>query len=117
MMLTPEKGGCPLVDLPAKSVVLMDEWRFDSPVVSTATQLLWYEGKPFTVSQPQTDGRVGHILYQGTAPIFITTKAQYLESLMKEAAAAQAADESSVSASSVASVWVSSGKVLTAQCF
>ena len=37
------------------------------------------------VNRPQNQGVCGHILYRGTAPIFITTKQQYLDGLIKEA--------------------------------
>ena len=38
---------------------------------------------------------MGHDLYKGTAPIFITTKAQYLNQLMQEAALAEQPVEAS----------------------
>ena len=92
VQLKPDKGSFPLLDLPTKRVVLLDEWRFDTTVLSVATQLLWLEGKPLVLSQPQNQGATGHFVYKGTAPIFITTKEQYLEGLVKEAQLAEAQD-------------------------
>ena len=90
VQLKPEKGGFPLLGLQLKRVALLDEWRFDSTVLSLATQLLWFEGKPLLLSQPQNQGAAGHLIYAGTAPLFITTKEQYLDGLVKEARAAEA---------------------------
>ena len=76
---TPEAGNFPLMGLEDKCVVFLDEWVFSEDVLRLGTQLLWLEGKPFPVVQPQNqEGVVGHILYKGTAPIFITTKASDL---------------------------------------
>ncbi len=90
VQLTPEKGSFPLLGLEKKRVVILDEWRFGSSVLSMATQLLWLEGKPLNLTQPQNTGAVGHFVYKGTAPIFVTTKEQYLDSLIEEARAAEA---------------------------
>ena len=95
VMLTPEKGSFPLVGLECKRVVLLDEWRFNASVLSLTTQLLWLEGKPLVLPQPQNTGVVGHKLYRGTAPLFVTTKEQYLDALEREAAAALAVDGAS----------------------
>lgn len=100
-MLKPEKGSFPLMGLQTKAVVLLDEWRFDSSVLTVATQLLWLEGKPLLITQPQNDGRCGHLVYKGTAPIFITTKEQQLDKLEREAEAARANDGCSVIVSAV----------------
>ena len=68
---------------------MLDEWRFDESVLRMATQLLWYEGKPFPVTRPQNQaGNAGHFLYRGGAPLFVTTKEEYLEQI--EVAAEQA---------------------------
>ena len=76
---TPEAGNFPLMGLEDKCVVFMDEWVFSEDVLRLGTQLLWLEGKPFPVVQPQNqESDVGHILYKGTAPIFITAKASDL---------------------------------------
>ena len=83
---SPQPGSFPLLGLEEKQVVLLDEWRFDEKVMRMATQLLWYEGKPFPIARPQNQaGQVGHILYQGTAPIFVTTKAGDLEHFRRAA--------------------------------
>ena len=92
VQMKPEKGGFPLLGLQTKRVAVLDEWRFDATVLGLATQLLWFEGKPLVLSQPQNQGASGHLIYSGTAPIFITTKEQYLESLVLEAQAAEAQD-------------------------
>lgn len=96
VMVSPEKGSFPLLGLEDKRVVLLDEWRFNTGILPLATQLLWLEGKPLLLAQPQNTGSTGHVLYSGSAPIFITTKAKYLDKLVHEAREAEAADENSV---------------------
>ena len=91
----PEKGGFPLYGIQTKRVSVLDEWRFDETVLSMATQLVWFEGKPFVVSQPQNQGASGHLLYKGTAPIFITTKAKNLNGLVQAAQRAELLNEES----------------------
>ena len=81
---SPQSGSFPLLGLESNSLVIMDDWRFDETVLRMATQLLWYEGKPFPVSTPQNQpGTVGHSVYRGTAPIFVSTKASYLEHIKR----------------------------------
>jgi hypothetical protein len=93
---TPQPGNFPLLGLENKAVVLLDEWRFDERVLRMSTQLLWLEGKPFPVTRPQNQaGVVGHFVYMGTAPIFVTTKSEALEEIKKAAAAAEARNETS----------------------
>ena len=71
----PVPGNFPLVDLPGKKVVFLDEWRFDESILPFATQCLWYDGSSVPVARPQNDaGGPGHKDYKGTAPIFVTTK-------------------------------------------
>ena len=83
---SPAGGNFPLLGLEDKSIALLDEWRFDEEVLRLATQLLWYEGKPVPVARPQNQaGVVGHTMYLGSAPIFITTKATDLVWLQKSA--------------------------------
>ena len=83
---SPPPSSFPLLGLESKSVVLLDEWRFNEKILSLATQLLWYEGKPLPVARPQNQaGVAGHSLYQGTAPIFVTTKSADLERIQHEA--------------------------------
>ena len=81
---SPQPGSFPLLGLESKSLVIMDDWRFDEAVLRMATQLLWYEGKPFPVSTPQNQpGTFGHSVYRGTAPIFVSTKASYLNNMKR----------------------------------
>ena len=88
---SPQPGNFPLLGLEDKTVVLLDEWRFDESVLRMATQLLWYEGKPFPVTQPQNQaGSYGHFLYEGSAPLFVTTKEEDLARI--ETAARRAKD-------------------------
>ncbi len=93
MQMKPEKGNYPLLDLQTKRVAVLDEWRFDATVLGLATQLLWFEGKPLVLTQPQNQGVVGHLIYSAIAPVFITTKEQYLDSLVKEPQAVEAQDD------------------------
>ena len=93
---SPQPGNFPLLGLESKSVVLLDEWRFDENVLLCPTQLLWLEGKPFPIPRPQNQaGSCGHWVYRGTAPIFITTKAETLEKLQALAAWAERTNSSS----------------------
>lgn len=72
---TPQRGSFPLLGLESKKLALLDDWCFDEAVLSLPTQLLWYEGKPFPLPRPQNSSQYhGHMLYQGTAPIFVTGK-------------------------------------------
>ena len=80
---SPQKGNFPLLDLPGKKVVFLDDWRFDGSVVPFATQCLWYDGSALPIAQPQNQpGKLGHILYRGTAPIFATTKSDDMQQLL-----------------------------------
>ena len=80
------------MDVPTKRIAVLDEWRFDQTVLRLATRFLWFEGKPVVVNRPQNPGAVGHLLYTGTAPIFITTKQQYFDDLVAEARHAEVTD-------------------------
>ena len=83
---TPQPGNFPLLGLERKKVVLLDDWSFDAEVLPLPTQLLWYEGKPFPLSRPQNSANyTGHILYQGSAPIFVTCKEKDLGPLQEKA--------------------------------
>lgn len=92
---SPQPGSFPLLGLETKKVVLLDEWRFDSSVVPLSTQLLWLEGKPFPVTRPQNRDYDGHLLYRGTAPIFVTCKERDLGPIMAAADRAVAAGKPS----------------------
>ena len=63
---------------------MLDEWHFSNAAVPLSTQLLWFEGKPLPITRPQ-DHFVGHVLYKGTAPIFITTPLKKMEKFIQEA--------------------------------
>ena len=82
---TPQPGSFPLLGLEKKKVVLLDEWCFDAAVLPLATQLLWYEGKAFPVTRPQNKDYTGHLLYQGSAPIFVTCKEKDLQPIINGA--------------------------------
>ena len=87
---TPQPGNFPLLGLEEKCVVLLDEWVFNEDVLRLGTQLLWFEGKPFPVVQPQNQGGAsGHVLYKGTAPIFVTAKARDMLHLQTAAESAR----------------------------
>ena len=84
---TPQKGSFPLLGLETKKICLLDDWCFNEKVLSLPTQLLWYEGKAFPLPQPQNSGTVGHVLYQGKAPVFATGKEKDLGPVLQKAAA------------------------------
>ena len=95
VQMTPQPGSFPLLGLETKKVVLLDEWCFDSSVIPITTQLLWLEGKPFPVSRPQNKDYDGHLLYRGTAPIYVTCKERDLGPIIARAAQAMAAGKPS----------------------
>ena len=65
----------------------LDEWRFSDDVVSFPDQLRWFEGSHLTVSRPQNiQGSTGHLTYEGSAPIFATSKLADLAALEELAA-------------------------------
>ena len=71
----PEPGTFPLLDLPGKKLVFLDDWRFNRAVLPYETQCRWFDGSSLRVQRPQNqNGVAGHVTYQGTAPIFATTK-------------------------------------------
>ena len=85
---TPEPGSFPLLGLEKKSVALLDEWTFDAQVLPLTTQLLWFEGKPFPVNRPQNRAEYsGHLVYHGTAPIFVTCKEKGFKPISDQAEA------------------------------
>jgi hypothetical protein len=92
---TPQPGNFPLLDLQKKKVVLLDEWVFGSAVVPLATQLLWLEGKAFPITRPQNKEYTGHLMYRGSAPIFVTCKAKDLGPILERAAYAMSCGQSS----------------------
>ena len=86
---SPQRGNFPLLGIEDKRIALLDDWRFNDDVIAMSTQLLWFEGKPVPVARPQNQSSyVGHLLYRGSAPIFVTTKEADLRRI---AAAAEAA--------------------------
>lgn len=70
----PQPGNFPLLGLETKRCAILDEWDFDEATLPLATQLLWLEGKSFPITRPQNKDYSGHLLYHGSAPIFITCK-------------------------------------------
>ena len=88
---TPQRGSFPLLGLENKKVCLLDDWCFDESVLPLPTQLLWYEGKPFPLPRPQNSSQYqGHLLYQGSAPVFVTVKEKDLGPLIAQAQVALA---------------------------
>ena len=52
-----------------------------------STQCLWYDGSALPITRPQNQtGVSGHILYQGTAPVFATAKLADMEEALYAAA-------------------------------
>ena len=85
LQLCPQPGNFPLLELEKKKVAVLDEWTFDPTVVPLATQLLWLEGKPFVITRPQNKDYTGHLMYKGTAPLFITCKQDDLGPILTRA--------------------------------
>ena len=88
IQFTPQPGSFPLLNLECKRAAVLDEWAFDNSVVPFSTQLMWFEGKSFPITRPQNKDYVGHVLYEGSAPVFITTKEKDLGPIVAAAAAA-----------------------------
>ena len=81
---TPEPGNFPLVDLVGKKVTFLDDWRFDKTTLPYASQCRWYDGSVLSIQRPQNQaGVTGHALYEGTAPIFATTKLDDMKRLQR----------------------------------
>ena len=75
--------------------VFLDEWEFDrySPL-SWSTQLMWFDNKAICITRPQNNCN-GHLIYRGTAPIFITAKLKNVGPTHERAQAAAAEGKSS----------------------
>ena len=81
----PQPGNFPLIDLEKKRVAVLDEWDFDEKTLPLSTQLLWFEGKDFPITRPQNKDYTGHLLYKGTAPVFITCKELHVKPIVRAA--------------------------------
>lgn len=82
-------GAFPMMDLPSKKAVILNEWKFNNALISLGAQLLWFEGKAVPITKPQNDRETGsgHCLYRGSAPIFITSPLETLQPLIDQAEA------------------------------
>ncbi len=85
MQERPQRGNFPLLGLETKRVAILDEWDFDEDTLPLSTQLLWFEGKPFAITRPQNKDYTGHLLYKGSAPIFVTCKEAALGPIIRTA--------------------------------
>ena len=82
VFFTPSHPSFPFIGLDSAKVVFLDDFRFLESVVPLATQCLWFDGSAVPVAKPQNQpGSTGHDIYLGAAPVFITTKAQDIETL------------------------------------
>ncbi|CAE7584192.1 unnamed protein product [Symbiodinium sp. CCMP2592] len=75
---SPTSRSFPLIMLPRKRVVFLDDWRWNGEIIPMNQQLLWLEGAALQISVPQNTAR-GHIEYADTAPIFVTCSVLELE--------------------------------------
>ena len=67
--------------------MFLDEWRFDTSIISWATQCVLYDGSPVPITRPQNvPGNTGHVLYRGSAPVFVTGKLSDAQRLDEAAA-------------------------------
>ena len=65
-----------------KTVVFLDDWRFNRAVLPFETQCGRYDGSTLRVQRPQNvAGVAGHVSYRGSAPIFATAKLDDMETL------------------------------------
>ena len=95
VQVTPQPGNFPLVGLETKRCVVLDEWDFNRQVVPLSTQLLWFEGKAFPITRPQNKDYHGHVLYQGSAPIFVTCKEKVMAPIVQRAELASIQNQAS----------------------
>ena len=87
VFISPEAGSFPLMELPGKKVVFLDEWRFDDEVLSYATQCLWFDGSVVPINRAQNiQGVVGHLQYRGSAPVLASSKLRDIDELARLAA-------------------------------
>jgi hypothetical protein len=83
----PQPGSFPLMGLPTAKVAILDDFRFDQSVLAYQTMCLWFDGSPLPISRPQNQaGVTGHTVYEGTAPIFLSTKLQDMQRMAAAAA-------------------------------
>jgi len=83
---SPQAPNFPLLQLPGKKVVFLDEWRFTGDIIPWSTQCLWFDGSRVTIPKPQNgQGMQGHSEYRGSAPILATTKLADLKELQRAA--------------------------------
>ena len=75
---TPQPGAFPLLGLENKRLAILDEWDFDERTLPLSLQLLWFERKAFPITRPQNKDYSGHLLYEASAPVFITCKEKHL---------------------------------------
>ena len=81
----PPGGNFSLLGLSGKKVAVLDEWLFAGEDLPLPMQLLWLEGKPVPICTPQNQ-QLGHSVYEGSAPIFVTTPEDALAGLSQTSA-------------------------------
>ena len=82
VFFSPSHPTFPFLGIDGAKVAFLDDFRFLESVVPLATQCLWFDGSAVPIAKPQNQpGSTGHDIYHGTAPVFITTKAQDIEAL------------------------------------
>ena len=68
----------------SKEVIVLDDWRFNKAISPFETQRRWHDGSPVRVQRPQNQtGVAGHVVHEGSAPIFATTKLADMDRLAK----------------------------------
>ena len=94
VQISPQAGTFPLLGIETKKICVLNEWYFTEDVLPMRLQLEWFEGKPVQVARPQNvKGVHGHLMYKGTAPIFITTKGSAVSHLLQGIVAAPLGEE------------------------
>ena len=83
--LYPQPGSFALLGLEKKRVVLLDEWEFHGSAFALSQQLMWFEGKPLVITRPQNRDYEGHLMYEGTAPVFSTAKEKFVRPIVERA--------------------------------
>ena len=62
----------PLINLPNKLVVIMNDFSIESSALNIKDLLVWFEGEDFTINLPKNHSKIDHD-YNYHAPIFVTS--------------------------------------------
>ncbi|MEO2002904.1 MAG: hypothetical protein ABGY41_02260, partial [Candidatus Poribacteria bacterium] len=73
VFINPAPGRFALQNLPGNDVVLIEDYRCEEQIVTTRTLLTWLDGQPFSIAIPRTEEGARDIVYEESAPVFISS--------------------------------------------